>query len=310
MKIVTKEEAIQRLNNKFPETKFDLLEFSGITKPTIIRCLNCGKEIKNSMFSNVFHRKTLCDCLNPNSSSYKHKQNKQKILQLCEENNNIEWISFGYRENVKKYSVQIKCLTCNSIFDKDWESFLNNQTCPHCSQSNHNLNSAGFQLRLPKEYTLISEYKNNETKVLIRHNCGFIWKIRPHTFLNKIKDGYIGCPHCNHKKSQGELKICQFLTEKKINFYNEYIFNWSSNPKYRYDFYLPDYNLVIEYMGAQHYKEVNFFHDTLEERQLHDKIKKNEALQNGLYYLEICYLDFSNIEIIIQNWFNDYSERK
>lgn len=310
MKIVSQHEAEQRLNKYFPESKFIIQEYSGITKPAIIKCLNCNKVIEMKVFKNLFKRKTLCCCMNSNNTYFRHEKNKSQILKLCEINDNLEWISFGYREKTKKYTVQVKCLKCNSVFDKDFESFILNQSCPHCGESGHNLNTNGFINRLPKEYTLIGEYKNTETKVLIRHNCGFIWKIKPHTFLYKISEGYSGCPHCNHKRSKGELKISQFLTNNSIKFYSEHIFNWSSNPKYRYDFYLPDFKLVIEYMGIQHYKEVDFFHDTLVERQLHDKIKKEEAIENGLSYLEISYLKFKDIDIILQDWFNDYSERK
>ena len=63
-------------------------------------------------------------------------------------------------------------------------------------------------------------------------------------------------------------------------------------------------------MGEQHYKEVNFFHDTLEERQQHDQIKEQEARGHGINYLIIPYTNFKNIEQILQDWFNDYSERK
>lgn len=67
----------------------------------------------------------------------------------------------------------------------------------------------------------------------------------------------------------------------------------------RYDFFLPDFNLVIEYMGKQHYIDQPFFQRTLEEQQNIDKWKKQKALENGLDYLEIPYTNFDILENIL-----------
>ena len=63
-------------------------------------------------------------------------------------------------------------------------------------------------------------------------------------------------------------------------------------------------------MGQQHFIETSFCEDSLAERQKRDLIKKQESISNGLNYLDISYKDFNNIEIILDKWFNDYSERK
>ena len=57
------------------------------------------------------------------------------------------------------------------------------------------------------------------------------------------------------------------------------------------------------YLPANESTEI---HDTLKERQEHDKIKEKEAKEHGLKYLIIPYTDFKNIEIILEDWFNDY----
>ena len=53
---------------------------------------------------------------------------------------------------------------------------------------------------------------------------------------------------------------------------------WCDN--YRYDFYLLDYNVIIEMHGEQHYK--NSFESiggmSLEEVQLNDKMKNKKAI--------------------------------
>lgn len=314
MKIVTIEEVKERINARFPGEPYEIIDYTKMTEPFTIRCLKCNEVKTFSTCGNFLSlsntsRKHLCSCYNPNSQFYKHQLNRDKILELCKKNDNIEFINFDYRDKTRKHTVNVLCKKCGQTFNKDWESFLNNQTCPYC-HSKHDLNTEGFKAILPQDYELVNEYVDTETKVLIRHKCGFIWNIKPHNFIQKINTGYYGCPQCNHKRSRGEMKIARWLKEKNINFIEEQIFSWSSNSKFRYDFYLPKINLIIEYMGEQHYKEVSFFHDTLAERQQHDKIKEQEAHEHGIKYLIIPYTEFKNIEQILQDWFNDYSERK
>lgn len=59
-----------------------------------------------------------------------------------------------------------------------------------------------------------------------------------------------GCPWCK-TNSKGEDKLDILLSFKNIRFVRQY----KIVPfRYSYDFYLPDYNLLIEYDGRQHFK--------------------------------------------------------
>lgn len=59
-------------------------------------------------------------------------------------------------------------------------------------------------------------------------------------------------------------------------------FEWVGN--YRYDFYLPDYNCIVETHGEQHYLDNNLFDYSPDV----DKHKKQLALNNNIkYYIEI-----------------------
>lgn len=63
-----------------------------------------------------------------------------------------------------------------------------------------------------------------------------------------------------------------------------------------YDFYLPNYNLLIEYQGEQHKKVVDYFggESGLKVRQEHDYRKKQYAKEHNIQLLEIWYNE--NIE--------------
>lgn len=75
-----------------------------------------------------------------------------------------------------------------------------------------------------------------------------------------------------------------------------------------YDFYLPDYNILIEYQGEQHYKPVPFGGD-IENAKIkfrnqikNDNIKRYYANTNNIKLIEISYkLSKIDIENLIKS---------
>jgi len=84
-----------------------------------------------------------------------------------------------------------------------------------------------------------------------------------------------GCPSCN--ESKGEKEIQDLLKLNKIKFIRQYKFNDCINKKHLpFDFYLPDYNICIEFNGIQHYEPIIYFggNDNFIKQLHRDKIKK------------------------------------
>ena len=103
----------------------------------------------------------------------------------------------------------------------------------------------------------------------------------------------------NKGRSSGEVKINTALTDLKINFKQEYVFQDCRNPKtnmpFRFDFYLPDYNCCIEYDGEQHFIETDMCNDTLEERIEKDTLKDEYCKENNIIMIRIPYWDLKKI---------------
>ena len=59
--------------------------------------------------------------------------------------------------------------------------------------------------------------------------------------------------------SKGEDKIIQILQREKINFEREKSFKDLKNGLFKFDFYIPDKEICIEFDGAKHFKKVDFF---------------------------------------------------
>lgn len=112
-----------------------------------------------------------------------------------------------------------------------------------------------------------------------------------------------GCPLC--KKSQGENKIELFLINNNIKFEKEKRFKdcRDKNPL-PFDFYLPQYNLCIEFDGEQHFNPSSFSSRNTSEKeklenlqyiQKHDKMKNDYCKKNGIILLR-----FNNLKTVEQ----------
>lgn len=110
------------------------------------------------------------------------------------------------------------------------------------------------------------------------------------------------------------MYINLFLTEHCINHIPEYSVH-IGNSIYRFDFYLPDYNLFIEYDGIQHTEICRYFktdeenRKALEKIQYRDKIKNQYCIDNNINLLRIPYYESQNIDNIIINHLQRLNER-
>ena len=89
------------------------------------------------------------------------------------------------------------------------------------------------------------------------------------------------CPFCKNKTEDKLFKwlIPQYLTTHPGKF------NWCINPSTKkqliYDFYLPDYDIIIELDGAQHFRQISNW-TSPEDTQRRDRTKERLALRNNL----------------------------
>lgn len=84
--------------------------------------------------------------------------------------------------------------------------------------------------------------------------------------------------------------------------------------KLRFDFYLPLYNLCIEFHGVQHYEYVEHFHGTenkFQEQQLKDDIKRKYCKNNDINLIELpCNMTISEIRVELIKSINELSDQK
>jgi len=107
-----------------------------------------------------------------------------------------------------------------------------------------------------------------------------------------------GCPVC--KSSKGEKRIKTYLDTANIKYVRQYSLPGS---RYKYDFYLPELNILIEYDGEQHFKPVKIFggEKTFKRIKERDKEKDTLAYIHGIPLIRIKYDKFSKLEDYLEH---------
>ena len=139
------------------------------------------------------------------------------------------------------------------------------------------------------DYSLV-DYINSRTKVNIICPTHEVFPQKPCDHIHSKQ----GCPICFDSK--GEIEIAKYLKENDIKFERQKKF---SDCKYKrvlaFNFYLPDYNLCIEFDGEQHFRAIPYWGLKAEEAfkiiQLRDKIKTDYCKTNKIKLLRIKYTE-------------------
>lgn len=176
---------------------------------------------------------------------------------FIKESNIVHKNKYIYSRVDYKHSKTKVIITCpkHGDFHQEPRTHLSGKGCPKCSH-NYKLTKETFiekaKLIHGDRYTYeFVYYVDWQTKVEITCNIHGPFFQKPNSHLS----GH-GCHRCT--ESNGEKLIAGILEKNNINFIREYIIP-NQKYKFRYDFYLPDLNVFIEFHGGQHYKPIDFF---------------------------------------------------
>ena len=205
----------------------------------------------------------------------------------------------------RKEKIEVKCNFHNITFKISPRDLLRGRNCLLCAKEiKHKKLVSSTEEFIKKaekihgnkyDYSKVN-YIDKLTKVIIKCNmCNNEFEQRPDIHLRGS-----GCSECN-KESKGEKRIEEILNSKNISFERSKNFEDLKDVKYlTYDFYLPDYNLLIEYNGKQHYRGDSIFFKNAKNsfhRQLHhDWLKRKYANKNNFNYLVISYKDYNKTQ--------------
>ena len=278
-------------------------KYKNMRTPILTQCKLCG----NVWEANVV---SLCQ----GSGCFYCKKNKPRkehetyIKQLSKVQPNLEIISKYISDSD---FITYRCTTDGYIGKAKAGKLLSLQKrCTCCSKrklhDSQCLTQENFESRLKSindNIKVIGKYYNSNTKIKLL--C-LIHNIEYEQLPISALQGKCGCHKCI--TSKGEKSITNILDKMGISYIQQYKFEGCADKRpLPFDFYLPNYNIVIEYQGEQHYNPVCFYSISKEQSennlaltQKHDHIKKTYCKNNNIILLEISYWEYDNIESIIR----------
>lgn len=211
-----------------------------------------------------------CDCI-LKGTEYKIKI-RSKNLELLENYKNI------------KTKLLHKCLKCNNSFSTTPKTVLQSKMgCPSCAGKK--FTEEKYKSLLPNTIKLKGKYVDSSRHTLHEClECGYEWNTKPNYIIHMD----CGCPEC--ASSKGEKIIKEYLDELNLLYIKEKCIE-INGLKYRFDFFLEEIKLVIEFDGIQHFVSRDFFggEDYLKKVRDSDRIKSDWCKKNNYKLIRISY---------------------
>ncbi|PPD55285.1 MAG: hypothetical protein CTY12_01380 [Methylotenera sp.] len=206
--------------------------------------------------------------------------------------------------------VEIGCLIHGSFFQSPNNHTSKKQGCPLCEKEAKIIRNKNRGLTLAEFVEKANQVHSNKydysQSVYICSNKPISITCPDHgEFIVGRAEKHIltgqQCPSCN-VGSSGEELIKRLLDKHNIVYEVQKKFNDCRSPLTNrilsFDFYLPDYNTLIEFDGEHHFKPVKLFHvgDKFERMIMHDAIKTAYASQTGIILIRIPYTRIQHLE--------------
>ena len=227
------------------------------------------------------------------------KSNSQIFIQksIILHNDKYDYSKVEYINSETK--VKIICKE-HGVFKQEPNSHLKGYGCAKCIYNKSNTTDfieKSIKIHNDKyDYSKV-EYVNALTKVKIICKTHGIFVQIPNSHLNGS-----GCSKCGNSK--GENEIMNILIDKCVIFESQKTFEYCKNKhKLPFDFYLPEYNICIEFDGKQHFEPINFFggKDAFNKTKINDNIKNKYCSDNNIKLIRIPYYNYENIEQLLND---------
>lgn len=296
---------------KIADYKNDNIEILGKYKnskaPIQCRCKVCGK-VWNTNLDRILQGNGCKECSNIERAKLRTISLDEIIKRLHKRFPYIDIV--GEYKNVRTKTI-CKCNVCNNTWSTEISALLvQKYGCPKCAieankvsqQKSHDsyvLDVLSFNpyIKILSEYAGCSN--NIKAKCLI---CNNEWLTKAQNLLR------CGCPKCASSK-------LELLVQKYLDNYN-IIYNKTAkyptllgvrNGMLSYDFYLPQYHLLIECQGEQHERPVRYFggQKRFVIQKIHDTRKRRYAHDNNINLLEIWYYEEKKIDKILTQTLNN-----
>lgn len=292
---------IEKVKTLFPNYDYSKTVYKKAREKCVFICPTHGEFLQTP--DNLLHKHGCPKC----GALKRNKNKRSNTKEFISKANKIHHNKYDYSlVNYINAKTKIK-IVCpvHGVFEQIPTKHLSGQGCPECGKaaiSQKSFLTTKQFIEKAKlihgdkyDYSLVN-YIDTKTKVKIICPIHGIFEQTPEIHLM-----HCGCQKCSSYK--GEEEITKILKNNNIKFIQQYRFeDCKDKNTLPFDFYLPDYNLVIEFQGNQHYDCKAFFFGSYDDFLLlkhHDWLKRKYCRVNNINYLAIKYSELKNIESII-----------
>lgn len=277
------------------------------------KCGLCGKE-KIEELRNIKRRTWFCSCLKAEEqfADIERRLNLQGFT-FCRDLADQYSTSATGCVHTDKTTLPIQCLSCGNIMNSRLHNILTGRKKCDCDPLKVYSNDCDMEEYFQK-WTPYNQqhFKPVSTKYEGRaalyeiecRDCGHVDSRRGIT----LQGTDIKCRGCQ-LGSIGERKVADYLKSHDIPYIQEYRVSIDGKRR-RYDFYLPEDGVVIEFNGIQHYEAIDYFggEPRFKAQQERDKEKEEYCISNNKRLVVIRY-DEDIDEVLKHNLrFNDQIE--
>lgn len=266
----------------------------------------CNEKFKKSYASIARCDNPCCKkCTNKNNGIKNSERNYRKIKSKIKK---LGGKLIRFENGLGILKVYLECPKCKEVFSTTGAGVFQRKTmeCFNCSRVTI-ISKKRFSIDYVREYIenlggkLISEeYYNNLSYLKIAcDKCGEVFE-RTFDVVNQYES--VTCSNCKSDIPKGEEKIREFLKKIDVKFIMQKRFeDCKKKQKLKFDFYLPEKNICIEFNGEQHYKPIEYYggKEKFKKQQKIDSIKREYCKQNNIKLIEIPYWEMKNVENII-----------
>lgn len=205
-------------------------------------------------------------------------------------------------EKKMKWRLKLQCDECNRKYSTDLYQFMNGQQ--RCCESKRNKNRILCERFSKKESELkkeiseltndeyeclnLKDYKNGKTKLDFKHN---LCDSTTNMSYGKFRRGQ-RCRNCSGAtKSLGEVYISSVFDNLKISYIREYTNHNCFSKKGNvlpFDFYIYDYNILVEVDG-EHHSRPSYGQNSFLKTQENDNLRNVYAKKNDIKLIRIKY---------------------
>lgn len=203
-------------------------------------------------------------------------------------------------------SIKYYCKKHNQYSKNTLQNLLKGEGCCYCGREKlsvlNMLSKEEYQQRvsLKNPNVTVLEYNGSHSSVA-KFKCNLCSHIWESSASYMSSDGKL-CPNCQKMHYKGEKRVSDVLNVYNIEYIEQYRFEDCKDKRpLPFDFFLPKYNICIEYDGKQHFEQREGWTD-LKHIQYHDNIKTRYCEENNIKLIRIPYWDFNNIESIIKEY--------